>query len=136
MSAPASDAVPAADQTAVAALRAAFQAAENAWNRGDADHFGRLFAEDATYVGRSGHVFVGRGAIRDGHAEAFATVFHESRIKFRPMHIRFVSPELAIVHLDVTTVQGDGSDTHAVTTGLMQRTPEGWQMLTAHSSPV
>jgi uncharacterized protein (TIGR02246 family) len=136
MRVPTSDAAPAADPPAVASLRAAFEAAEAAWNRGDAEHYGRFFTEDATYVGRAGHVFVGRLAIRDGHAEAFAGPFCGSQVKFRPMHLRFVTPDLAIVHLDVTTVQADGTDTHAVTTGLMQRTPDGWQMLTAHTSQV
>lgn len=136
MQVPATEDAGAHDQSMVSSLRAAFEGAEAAWNRGDADHFGVFFTEDATYIGRGGHVFVGRGAIRDGHAEAFAGPFRGSRIKFRPMHIRFLNPELAIVHLDVTTVQADGSDTHAVTTGLMQRTPDGWQMLTAHTSQV
>ena len=134
MKAPATDETSPYDPSQVGSLRAAFEAAESAWNRGDAGHFGEFFTEDSTYVGRGGHVFVGRTAIRDGHAEAFAGPFRGSRIKFRPMHLRFLTAELAIVHLDVTTIQADGTDTHAVTTGLMQRTPEGWQMLTAHTS--
>jgi uncharacterized protein (TIGR02246 family) len=123
-------------QAAAASLRAMFDDAERAWNRGDARRYGEFFAEDATCVGRAGHIFAGRAAIRDGHVEAFAGPFHGSRLKIRPSHVRFITESLVIAHLDIVTVQADGTDTHAVTTGLLERTADGWHLLTAHTTQV
>ncbi|MDB5043076.1 MAG: hypothetical protein JWN27_3802 [Candidatus Eremiobacteraeota bacterium] len=124
------------DQTAAASLRAMLEDAERAWNTGDARRYGEFFAEDATYVGRAGHIFAGRAAIRDGHVEAFAGPFRGSRLKIRPSHVRFINESLAIAHLDLVTVQADGTDIHAVTTGLLERTAAGWHLLTAHTTQV
>ncbi len=125
-----------AEQAAAASLRAMFDDAERAWNRGDARRYGDFFAEDATYVGRAGHIFAGRAAIREGHVEAFAGPFRGSRLKIRPSHVRFINDRLAIAHLDLVTVQADGTDTHAVTTGVLERTAAGWHLLTAHTTQV
>jgi uncharacterized protein (TIGR02246 family) len=124
------------DQAAGASLRAMLEEAERAWNTGDARRYGEFFAENATYVGRAGHIFAGRAAIRDGHIEAFAGPFRGSRLKIRPSHVRFITASLAIAHLDVVTVQADGTDVHAVTTGLLERTAAGWHLLTAHTTQV
>ncbi len=124
------------EQTAAAALRAMFDDAEQAWNRGDAHRYGEFFAEDATYVGRAGHIFAGRAAIREGHVEAFAGPFRGSRLKIRPSHLRFITDRFAIAHLDIVTVQADGTDTYAVTTSLLERTAAGWHLLTAHTTQV
>ena len=122
-------------QSATASLRAAFEDAESAWNRGDAGRYGELFTEDATYVGRGGHIFAGRAAIRQGHVEAFAGPFRGSRVTIRPTHLRFVRVDFAIAHLDLVTVQADGSDTHAVTTAIAERDSDGtWHVLTAHTT--
>jgi uncharacterized protein (TIGR02246 family) len=124
------------EQAAAASLRTMFDDAERAWNRGDARRYGDFFAEDATYVGRAGHIFAGRAAIREGHVEAFAGPFRDSRLKIRASHVRFVNDRLAIAHLDIVTVQADGTDTHAVTTGVLERTAAGWHLLTAHTTQV
>ena len=63
-------------------IEAILQGVEQAWNRHDMHALANLFHEDGVWVLWTGHVWTGRKAIEEGHAEVhrtmFRTVFSES----------------------------------------------------------
>ncbi len=56
---------------------------EAAWNAGDARRFAAAFAEDADFIHILGGHGRGRSAIADAHRRLFATIYHNSRARFR-----------------------------------------------------
>lgn len=86
---------PAADE---AEVRALFQRMVTEWNRGDAAAFAAVFTEDSDYVPFDGSHLRGRTANADLHAELFASVLAGSRLVGEVASVRFVTPDVAVMH--------------------------------------
>jgi uncharacterized protein (TIGR02246 family) len=71
----------------------------NAWNRHDAADYARLFTEDGDVVNVLGWWWRGRAQIEAKLSNAFAFVFHESRLTITETSVRFLSPTIAIAHV-------------------------------------
>ncbi|GAA3068677.1 SgcJ/EcaC family oxidoreductase [Pseudonocardia yunnanensis] len=75
-----------------------------AWNAGDAAAYASLFTADATYVAFNGQMMRGRTAIEDGHRWLFEGPLRSSRMTHAAgtaaaeHHIRFIRPDVALVH--------------------------------------
>ena len=69
------------------------------WNRHDMKQFSAPFAEDADFVNVAGTWWRGRQEIADRHAERHRTRFKTSRLKADRTSIRFIRPDVAVVHL-------------------------------------
>ena len=70
-----------------------------AWNAGDADAYGELFTEDATYVTFFGQILRGRPEIAAAHRWLFARI-RGSRMPAgvkSQQEISFLSPEVALI---------------------------------------
>ena len=90
-----------ADETA---LRAHFQRLLDAWGRGDGPAYGALFTDDADYVAFDGSRTVGRPAIAESHQQLFDTWLRGTRLTGRIEAVRFLGPDVALVHATGGTI--------------------------------
>ena len=82
-----------------AGVRGLIEAFVDSWNRHDMKMFAALFAEDADFVDVFGNWFKNRIAIEQALTQRHATVFKDSLFAEKDFAVRFVKPDLAIVHL-------------------------------------
>jgi len=108
---------------------------EDAWDRGDVHAYTSLYAEDAGYVSRAGAVWEGRGEIERQHVVLFAGILRNTRIKLHTRAIRFVTPQVAIVHAGIDlTREKDAS--RAFATFVVSSAGGSWRIAAAHASEV
>jgi uncharacterized protein (TIGR02246 family) len=72
---------------------------QEAWNRHDAKAFANLFAEDGDVVNVVGWWWKGRPEIEKKLTEAHALIFRESTLTDNEVHVRFLTPQIAVVHV-------------------------------------
>jgi uncharacterized protein (TIGR02246 family) len=70
-----------------------------AWNRHDAGAYADLFTEDGDVVNVLGWWWQGRAEVRDKLSDAFAWVFRDSTLTIDAVHMRFLDPTTAVVHV-------------------------------------
>ena len=78
-----------------------------AWNLKDAQAFASQFTEDATFVNVNGALWIGKKDIQDRHAKA--VIFKSSHAEIKPDSMRFLRPDIALVHVS-WTITGDPRD--------------------------
>jgi len=81
------------------ALHDLFQKIKDGWNQGDGQAYAASFTEDADYIVWNGIYLKGRQAIAAAHQRLFETRFQGSRLEGFIKHIRFLSDDIALVHL-------------------------------------
>jgi uncharacterized protein (TIGR02246 family) len=116
------------DHDRVEALLAALS---DAWNAGDADAYGALFTEDATYVTFFGQISHGRAEIVEGHRWLFARM-PGSRMTpgaKADREIRFLTPDTAVVvgQGPGTTAPGSAAGRPSTVSFVALRTDAGWR---------
>lgn len=87
-----------------AALRILFQRLLEAWGRGDGPAYGALFTDDADYAGFDGSRTIGREAIAESHQRLFDTWLKGTRLTGRIEAVRFLDPDVALVHATGGTI--------------------------------
>lgn len=80
------------------AIQALMQGLFEAWAAGDADAYADLFTEDADYIAFDGVNQKGRAAIAEGHRPLFERWLRGSRLIGSTPNIRFLAPEVALIH--------------------------------------
>jgi len=83
-----------------AAIRANVEQMAKGWNMKSGAEFAKPFAEDADYVVVNGAHIKGRAANAGGHQQIFNTIYKDSRNAGTVKQIRFVRPDVAIVHVE------------------------------------
>jgi len=86
-----------ADETAI---RDNVQQLETGWNKKSGAVFAKPFAEDADYVVINGMYFKGRTQIETAHQQIFDTIFKETTLTLKVRQIRFLRPDVAVVHVN------------------------------------
>ena len=86
-----------ADETEI---RDNVQQLENGWNKKSGAVFAKPFAEDADYVVINGMYFKGRTQIETAHQQIFDTIFKETTLTLKVRQIRFLRPDVAVVHVN------------------------------------
>ena len=81
------------------AIRELVARRQQAWNQHKAHAYAALYAEDADVVNVMAWWWKGRAEIEKNLTHMFATVFRNSTLRFRQADVRFLSPDIAIVHL-------------------------------------
>lgn len=76
------------------------EAMEQAWSDQDAAAWAASFEEDADFTVWFGLRLNGRQAIQDGHQFIFNTIYAGTEYDLEVSSIRFLSDEMALVHLD------------------------------------
>jgi uncharacterized protein (TIGR02246 family) len=86
-----------------AEIRLLLQRLNEAW--GNADAFAALFTEDADYVIFDGSQVKGREAIAESHRPLFEGFMRGSHLEAQITALRFLTPEVALVHGKGAVVQ-------------------------------
>ncbi|HEX6189694.1 MAG TPA: SgcJ/EcaC family oxidoreductase [Pyrinomonadaceae bacterium] len=114
-----------------AAIRENVRQMEAGWNEKSGSRFAQPFAEDADYVVINGRFVQGREAIEKEHQHIFNTVFKNTTLRLLVKQIRFVRPDVAVVHV---TGQRDTLENEkslvagAFMTLVMTREKQGWRI--------
>lgn len=82
-----------------AAIRENVRQMEAGWNTKSGALFAKPFAEDADYVIINGMQIKGRDAIEKSHQQIFDTIYKESTISLSLKQVRFLRPDVAVVHV-------------------------------------
>jgi uncharacterized protein (TIGR02246 family) len=80
------------------------------WNRGNGEAFATPFAEDADLVGFDGTHLKGRQEIASFHQNLFDTFVKGSRLIGKVRSVRFITPDIAIMHAVGGTIMPGQSD--------------------------
>ena len=119
-----------------AAITAALEAQQAAWNHGDVDAFleGYWHAPELTFSGSSG---TARGweAVRMRYKKTYADRDTMGQLQFSELEFRFFGPDAALVlgHWHLTRAKGDIGGVFSL---VWQRFPEGWRIVHDHTSVV
>jgi uncharacterized protein (TIGR02246 family) len=84
-----------AEETAVRAL---YEQLMDGWNDGGGEAFAAPFAEDGDLIGFDGTHLKGRHKIARFHQRLFGTYLKGTRFAGRVKSVRFVGPDVALVH--------------------------------------
>lgn len=83
-----------------AVIRENIKHMEDGWNTKSGALFAKPFADDADYVVINGSYIKGRAVIEAQHQRIFDTIFKETTVKLDVKQIRFIRPDVAVVHVD------------------------------------
>ena len=86
------------------AIRAIHQQMIDAWNRGSGEAFAAPFTDDANFVAFEGTHLKGRQEVATFHQRIFDTLVKGSRLEGEVKFVRFLSPQLAVMHSVVKTI--------------------------------
>ena len=92
-------AVPNTSAADEAAIRESVRQMEAGWNTKSGPLFAKSFAEDADYVVINGTHITGRETIDKGHQRIFDTIYKDSTLSLSVKQIRFLRPDVAVVHV-------------------------------------
>jgi uncharacterized protein (TIGR02246 family) len=93
-----------------AAVRALYQELMDGWNRGSGEDFAAVFTEDGDLVAFDGTHFEGRGEIAPFHQKLFDKWLKGTRLVGRVKDVRFLSPDVALMHAVGGTVMRGKSE--------------------------
>jgi uncharacterized protein (TIGR02246 family) len=113
---------------------------QEAWNHHDMKAWANLFTEDADFVNVAGWWWKGRTEIEKKHTEIHAYVFRDSTLTIDEVHTRFLTPEIAIVHISWALTGNrnpDGSDGQprkGIFTQVLQKRNGKWLIAAAQNT--
>ena len=121
-------------------IRALWARACDAWTRGDAHAYGDTFTPDVDYVPYDGSLVRGRQAVVDSHDRLFRGVLAGSALVGEVESIRYVHPDVAIVHTMGSVLMPWRSKLPkrrlSRQTVIAVRTSEGWRFTAFHNTRV
>jgi uncharacterized protein (TIGR02246 family) len=98
------------DSAEEAAVRALYQQLMDGWNQGSGDAFAAVFTEDGDLIGFDGTHFKGRQEIAPFHQRLFDKWLKGSRLVGEVKDVRFLSPDVALMHAVGGTVMRGKSE--------------------------
>ena len=122
-----------------AALRENVRQMEDGWNTKSGALFAKPFATDADYVVINGMFIQGRDAIEKAHQGIFDTIYKDSTIKLTVKQVRFLRPDVAVVHVTGHNKfrRGDETrETDAIITMTMTRDNGEWKIAAFQNTQV
>jgi uncharacterized protein (TIGR02246 family) len=110
-----------------AALRESVKQMESGWNTKSGALFAKPFAEDADYVVINGMYIKGRAVIESQHQRIFDTIFKDTSLSLTVKQIRFLRPDVAVVHVEGRrTGPTNELNQGAMLTLMMTKEKQGW----------
>ena len=127
-------------QTDEAKIRALFDDLLADWGRGDGVAYGSRFTEDADYVAFDGTRTRGREEISASHQQLFDRFLKGTRLTGRVLSVRFLNPDVALVHATGGTVMRGKSrpspERDSIQTLVVVREGAEWRFAAFHNSRV
>ena len=121
------------------AIRKIVQQVQDGWNAHDGKAFAAPFATDADYVVVNGMKIKGREDIEKGHTGIFTTIYKDSHNVATVKGIRFLRPDVAVVHVEWNLEYKAGGETrkgHAMNTMVMTKDGGTWSIAAFHNTPI
>jgi uncharacterized protein (TIGR02246 family) len=111
-----------------------------AWERGDGQAYGSLFAEDAQYVTAPGERLLGREPIADSHQRIFDTIFQGTKLgRGYPVTYRSITPEVVLVEGSGAVLFPGEREQDVPPNGLMTmvvaKQRDGWRIVSFQNTP-
>jgi uncharacterized protein (TIGR02246 family) len=126
-----------ADEEAIGDL---FRRLLDDWGRGDGNAYGSRFTEDADYVAFDGSRTTGRRAIATSHQQLFDKYLEGTRLTGQVEGVRFLGPDVALVHATGGTVRRGKSrpspERDSIQTLVAVRHGDEWRFATFHNCRV
>ena len=122
-----------------AVIRQVVQQVQDGWNAHDGKAFAAPFAPDADYVVVNGMKLKGREVIEKAHAGIFASVYKDSHNVGTVKIIRFLRPDVAVIHVEWNLefrVGGETKKGHAMNTMVMTKEEGKWSIAAFHNTPI
>ncbi|MEU8345082.1 SgcJ/EcaC family oxidoreductase [Spirillospora sp. NPDC048832] len=121
-----------------AGVCATLRALTDAWGRGDADAYGKVFTEDATYTTYVGTYYEGREDIVEGHRALFRGFLKGTKLADSFLSVRFYGPSTAVVTSRGDTYKGKAKkpgDLSKTQTYTLVRQDDGvWRIAAFHNT--
>ena len=92
------------------AIRALVQKSIEGWNKGSGEAFAAQFAEDSDFVVGNGMHLKGRKQNASNHQQIFDTFYKGTRLLLQVKSVRFLRPDVALVHTDSRILKPGESD--------------------------
>jgi uncharacterized protein (TIGR02246 family) len=121
------------------AIRANVAQMSNGWNAKNGEQFAKPFAEDADYVIINGARIKSRSVIAKSHQEIFDTIYKISDLKLTTDSVRFLKPDVAVVHVSGILNVGEGDSkwtNHAKVTMVMLKNKDRWEIAAFQNTAV
>jgi uncharacterized protein (TIGR02246 family) len=129
--------MPGTDEAAVHAL---YQSLMDAWNDGSGQAFAAVFSEDGDLVAFDGTHFTGRDHIAAAHQELFDKWLKGTRLVGRVEGVRFVSPDVAVMHAVGGTIPRrrtkPARERASIQTLVATRGESGWRLTAFHNTRI
>lgn len=120
-------------------IRQLVSSLQDGWTKKDGNLFASPFAETADYVVINGMQLKGRKEIASSHQMIFNTFYKETNITTTVKTIRYLRPDIALVHVSGTmtgTSNGQPVDTKALISLVVEKTASGWQIVAFQNTGV
>ena len=120
-----------------AVIRESVKQLEMGWNTKSGAVFAKAFAEDADYVVINGMHIKGRSVIETAHQRIFDTIYKDTTITLAVKQIRFLRPDVAVVHVNGHR-NGPTKEltSDAMLTLVMTKEKEGWTIAAFQNTQV
>ena len=122
------------------AVRDLFRQLLAAWGRGDGAAYGALFTGDAEYVAFDGSNRRGAAAIATEHQQLFDTWLKGTRLVGQIDSLRFLGPDVALVHASGGTIFSGQKDERgrrpSIQTLVAVRRSHGWRFTAFHNTRI
>jgi uncharacterized protein (TIGR02246 family) len=127
---------PVKDAIAISGLISKWQ---DYWNRHEMDSMGTLLCDDVDFVNVAGQWLKGKNEAVEVHKKRHQVVFKNSVWKTDSVHVKYVEPHLAILHIGwgiSGDVDPDGKTRrprHGIFTWIVIKRSEKWFVLAVHN---
>jgi uncharacterized protein (TIGR02246 family) len=107
------------------------------WDAGDAEAYASVFTPDADYVTFLGSHYQGRDAITTSYVPLFAKLLKGSRLRTEVTQLRFLTPDVALIHAKAAVVKSGRRRTrrnHRVNTSIAVRNDGRWLLAASQNT--
>jgi uncharacterized protein (TIGR02246 family) len=123
-----------------AAIRALLQKCIEGWNKGSGEAFAAQFAEDSDFVSANGMHLKGRKQNASHHQQIFDTFFKGTRLWAQVKSVRFLRPDVAVMHTQGTILKPGESyaspEPVAIQTLTVSKHGNGWLVDAYQNTPI
>lgn len=123
---------PADAERAVNDILAAYR---GAWDDADADAFGELFTDEASYIIFIGDALIGRSAITENHRDVFTKWQVGTKLLVQPLAIQILGNDvISVVTAGGINTNPDAIELDKFQTFTLVRTQSGWKIAAFHNT--